>query len=705
MSNPRSASAALPLVLAGPVLRRCAGDGVFVWLALQHSARVTAQIWEATPGRIDAGKPFLGVGQAHTLALGRRLHLVLVPIEPAGSAGAFPAGRLLEYDLVIEVTDERGEVIGDPIALSSFSEFRGAATISYAPYPRPTFFLPDGQSVNLLHGSCRKPHGAGKDALAAADGLLELHSADLVNRPSALLLTGDQIYADDVAEDLTAPIIELGADLMGFDETVPVLGGATVPVRGLVGGARGLLLAKVFTPDYAGVLRNSAARNHLMGFGEFAAMYLLGWNKALWPPGVAAANADLAAGYRTLSGVRRVLANIPSYMILDDHEITDDWNRTRTWEERVEQHPTGRRVVTNAVAAYWAFQGWGNEPGRFPADFASPLKQYVSSGGASTTDYEEAFYPANPDPNDPNGTGGPSRWQYVTPTDPPVIMLDARTRRGFDPNDKDRPAELLGATAIEHLRTLLSTIDVQRRAVILVAPTPVFGVPGMEKAEEGRLLQDTLAAVLAQTGAAAADLESWHANAPALHRVLFALLDAGVRQCVVLSGDVHYGFADSAEFASGGSRVVFTQFTSSALKNTAPLPVLGLLAVEEVRAPIRFEYAWRTAADFVAALGGSVPRPLRERLSRAPVVLSLDELRSHRIPPSAAQAVLTTVLRADDRGSASVTTSNLGQLTLTDLSPTARATLRFLGPDDGDVPGPLTLREITVDLDRLTTPR
>ena len=33
--------------------------------------------------------------------------------------------------------------------------------------------------------------------------------------------------------------------------------------------------------------------------------------------------------------VRRILANVPTYMICDDHEITDDWNLTQEWRNRV----------------------------------------------------------------------------------------------------------------------------------------------------------------------------------------------------------------------------------------------------------------------------------------------------------------------------------------------------------------------------------
>ena len=71
---------------------------------------------------------------------------------------------------------------------------------------------------------------------------------------------------------------------------------------------------------------------------------------------------------RTLPRVRRALANIATYMIFDDHDVTDDWNLHRRWHEHVHGRPLGRRLVQNALAAYAVFQGWGNEPGQFTAD-------------------------------------------------------------------------------------------------------------------------------------------------------------------------------------------------------------------------------------------------------------------------------------------------------------------------------------------------
>ena len=68
-----------------------------------------------------------------------------------------------------------------------------------------------------------------------------------------------------------------------------------------------------------------------------------------------------------LPQVRRVLANVPSLMIFDDHEITDDWNIDLPWVNTVyaSTNKAGRRAVTNGLLAYLLCQHWGNKPAAF----------------------------------------------------------------------------------------------------------------------------------------------------------------------------------------------------------------------------------------------------------------------------------------------------------------------------------------------------
>jgi len=69
--------------------------------------------------------------------------------------------------------------------------------------------------------------------------------------------------------------------------------------------------------------------------------------------------------YEALPSVRRTLANVPTLMIMDDHDVTDDWNLNPIWVDRVYKTAFGRAILRNGLAAYTLFQDWGNDPLRY----------------------------------------------------------------------------------------------------------------------------------------------------------------------------------------------------------------------------------------------------------------------------------------------------------------------------------------------------
>ena len=82
----------------------------------------------------------------------------------------------------------------------------------------------------------------------------------------------------------------------------------------------------------------------------------------------------LMAYRQAISQVRRALANVPTYMMVDDHDVTDDWNMLRDWCEQVYKRPLGRRVIQNGLLSYAIFQAWGNTPDRFAPGQADPVR-------------------------------------------------------------------------------------------------------------------------------------------------------------------------------------------------------------------------------------------------------------------------------------------------------------------------------------------
>jgi hypothetical protein len=168
----------LPLVLAGPILRRATDRRVAVWLALSR---------QASNLRLDIydGTATLGGGQlASTTALGERLH---VGVIEAQAAATLSAGVVYEYNIFFG--SEGGRDLDGPGILSPPSAGAGAIhSISYASRTRPSFVLPGDTPADLrfAQGSCRKPHGGKTDALAALDAILDATYDTPADRPQQL---------------------------------------------------------------------------------------------------------------------------------------------------------------------------------------------------------------------------------------------------------------------------------------------------------------------------------------------------------------------------------------------------------------------------------------------------------------------------------------------------------------------------------------
>src|SRR6185312_9922432 len=64
---------------------------------------------------------------------------------------------------------------------------------------------------------------------------------------------------------------------------------------------------------------------------------------------------------KNLPKVQRALANVPTYMILDDHDVTDDYFLNPIWRSRVLGSRLGRAILGNGMIAYALFQDWGND--------------------------------------------------------------------------------------------------------------------------------------------------------------------------------------------------------------------------------------------------------------------------------------------------------------------------------------------------------
>ena len=579
-----------------------------IWAATSTPVEVVGRIYKIDLGSGSATEE-VASATAERRRLGDKLFVHLV--EATAPEGELPLDELLGYDLEL-----------DGAGLRELGLLEGPGRVAYGTLSLPTFFIRGSlPTLRVFHGSCRLLHGKGEDALSGADEFLSRRALDVTQRPGALFLTGDQIYADDVAGPMAAHLRGLARELIGEGEPSSVPGISSLDEVPLYDRKSLACEEAQFTSE--------KPSNHLMSFGEFTAMYLMAWNEGNWPMpfpeasevvpssaglGVAVAKnrrkyhgevKDLERARAALPAVRRVLANLATYMCFDDHDTTDDWNITSVWRSAVHQSPTGRRVVSNALAAFWAFQGWGNDPSLFSDSFKTTIAGFVSGVEDISADAFEGEVLAF------------DSWSFLAPTMPPTLVLDTRTQRSFD--GPEGAAHLVGAHGLARVKRLLTSLNLDEgEPVIFVSPVPVCGLELQERRQKF---------LVKKVGPYQIDFEAWQSNLSGFIELMDCLVvEMGLSRCVFLSGDVHYGLNLRFEFSIEGRELRITQLVSSGLKHSgiasrSALYMLGHLVREQHK-----RVGWRHPPELTGSevKKRSLSRPANtdEWSNNAPVFLS-----------------------------------------------------------------------------------
>jgi len=175
----------------------------------------------------------------------------------------------------------------------------------------------------IIFGSCRYPKVA-DPKLAAELGIdaLDAYAARMSRRPvddwpDALLLLGDQVYADEL----------------------------TPQNRRRIAGRRD---RHPGWPD-----------DEIVGYDEYVGLYHDSWSDP---------------------EVRWLLSCVPTGMIFDDHDVRDDWNTSAEWREQMRHKPWWRDRIRSAIVSYWVYQHLGNlAPDELAAD--PDYNKIVEHGG------------------------------------------------------------------------------------------------------------------------------------------------------------------------------------------------------------------------------------------------------------------------------------------------------------------------------------
>lgn len=737
-------------ILSGPILRRVEPTLVSVQVVTQVACTVQLSLWEglttddSTERLFTKPNAITGEGGAErTRRIGDKLHVAVVMLKMPTGQQLVP-GRLYSYNITLQIGTERHDLKSEKLledATESATQ-KAHKALGYAKNRLPSFALPPAElkDLRIAHASCRRINQNLDDGMAWVDDLIAKDLLDPNRRLHHLLLTGDQIYADDVPQPLLPQLLTRGKELLGKTEFLPVINPADAnkvlflpaDAAHFPPGMREQLIlseARMSTIDYA---------NHLISVGEFAAMYLYVWSNVLWSlddledfdqsinkfalttsgatinfpenwlsifkrrtfvtPGsdgvikigdtdeheisdarlekflkfllvdisrdklrVALKKEEAAIGhkpldpkflthknllalpaeehqrfpeiytfaqglpeddqfefrlffqqlqgsfggyyktkkdddpqqritrkeqvrrfYRALPQVRRALANVPTFMVFDDHEITDDWNLNPLWRNRVLTAPLGRAILRNGMLAFALFQGWGNNPEQYKQGKHKDLLDLAEQLFAESDAQKQQIVADKLEPlfglNQPSQADNKDQlsWHFSLRGPKHLLLgLDCRTRRSFA--TRYGPPGNISDSALKEQIPDKPPDGVE--VTIAIVSLPVFAPQFFDDviAPLSYRIFDAVsfskhgnAEIKGMPGTNPDAIEGW-ANDPERFEALLKRLEP-FRRVVLLSGDVHYASTQQMSYWKKGDTepARFVQCISSGVRNILP---------------------------------------------------------------------------------------------------------------------------------------
>lgn len=537
-------------VICGPIARHCSRAEINLWfIATEQYQQIDVQIQSYATG----------------LAIQKQLTTRSVKLATRCYCYMLSVGFALpdqidsiQYDLFLDGKGIAGDTADNTNGLKEIVCFPGESL--------PSLYLPK-QHTRIFQCSCRKPHDKeGIDQVTEIANQVEA-SLQSPTRPSQLYMTGDQIYADDVSPILLDYINGQATDLGFAKELFPVKGSLTDLDSRPLDGRKAVANKK-------NGMSTGKGESHILTFAEYICMYIYcfagfedgaGERFALYSQLTSRLRKKKKqkakpqtyhfSKYRyrkekrslesfaanTHSHVRRLLANISSYMIFDDHEVTDDWNLTAYNFEQLRTTAGGIQMHINALSSYLLCQHWGNQPD----SVTQSQLNAVSSLSLNDGDAQNARLALKP--------LWQKDWGFIIEQSPPLVVLDTRTDRKFHGAKLNK----LALMSPQRLTTLGDKIEalMPSSTLLVVSPTPMFGLSAIEAVQlkMGKLKSKV-------------DREPWIADKAALEHLQESLMRCGAQNIIVMSGDVHYAFNRRQKIE--GKPVNFIQICSSAACNT-----------------------------------------------------------------------------------------------------------------------------------------
>ncbi len=369
-------------------------------------------------------------------------------------------------------------------------------------WPEPDSELPPsvirtlgaGEPLRLAFGSCRVSlphhgpytlpkgeHSDGREFDALFSLVQEMRDQQPDRWPRVLLLLGDQVYADEVSPE-TLAFIRKRRDV------------------------------------------REPPGEEVADFDEYTRLYRESWEDP---------------------AIRWLLSTVSTSMVVDDHDIHDDWNISQAWVEDMRELDWWAERETAGIASYWLYQYLGN---------LSPELLRESELLARVRAADDAWDVVREFAANERGLRDGARWSYCRDFGATrLIVVDSRCGRVLDEDARSILNDEEWEWLEQHLHgdfdhLLIGTSD------------PLVLAPALHHAERwgeavARGAWGDAAAKQGERMRRAADFDHWAAFGSSFERLTDLLARAGAGEfgappatITVLSGDVHHAYLAELAF-------------------------------------------------------------------------------------------------------------------------------------------------------------
>jgi phosphodiesterase/alkaline phosphatase D-like protein len=311
-------------------------------------------------------------------------------------------------------------------------------------------------------------------------------------------------------------------------------------------------------PSRAAIRAHGWLRGGAGNFAEFASLYEFAWTRD--------------------ARVRQLLAMLPTFMICDDHEITNGWNTTPFWRAK-ELKRGNEQMLVDGLVAYWVYQAWGNLLPSIETDSRLQIMQDAAARG------EDALEPLRDCMSRAVRGETRLRWHYSIPTSPPVFVCDARADREArleqpaiheqensikESRGAEKQSRIMSRAQMEELRTWLRANDSQLGVLISSVPMLLPPLIGLCEYTFGKRLSMPETAPAQRVArligrmqlsiAERAQFDHWPVYADTWHELADRLTERR-HDILALSGDVHFSYFAEASPA----KYIYEKITSARL--------------------------------------------------------------------------------------------------------------------------------------------